>query len=270
MNRLTARDAAALVWKAVVRWRHDNADRLAAAVAYYSMFALAPLLMIGVALSNYLEGRRRTAEFVSQLATVTLGERGMQIARPVIESAPRSHALTFTTLFGVLTLIYGASNLFVHLQASLNAIWGAPPRRRRHWLVTYLERRAFSVGVVFFVALLLLIGPALNIEIGRLGRSQWLGVPFSLLLETVLFAGMYRLLPDVTVAWRDIIPGAVLTASLFTAAQSLLGLYLGRIAARSMYGAAGSLVALLVWVYVSAQILLLGAEFIAVLRAERR
>lgn len=264
--RETARDAGSLLWRALVRWRRDSADRMAAALAYYSMFALAPLLMIGVAMSNYLEGRRRTEAFVSDLATITFGDRGVQIVRPMIESAPKAHAITLATVIGAVTMLYGASNLFVHLQASLNIIWSAEHPKDKSWLRAYVERRMFSVGVVFFLVLLLLLGPALNAEIGRLGRSPWLGLPLSLVVETAVFAAVYHLLPDVDLEWRHILPGCVLAAALFTGAQSLLALYLGRIASRSIYGAAGSLVALLIWVYVSAQILLYGAEFIAVLR----
>lgn len=255
-----------MFWRAALRWNEDAVDTSAAAAAYYSMFSVAPMLMLGVAFSNYLEGRRRTAAFVSDLASLTLGDRGVQLVKPMIQAAPQPRAVTLATVVGLAAMIYGASSLFVHLQAALDGIWRGQRPPGKSWLRAYLHRRVVSIAVLFFVLALLLIGPALSLLMARVGGSQWLALPVSLAVETMLFGAVYRLLPSATLAWRELLPGAVLAASLFTAAQSLLGLYLGRIAARTMYGAAGSLVALLVWVYVSAQVLLYGAEFIQVLR----
>src|SRR5579885_1810230 len=130
-----AKAAGKLLLRVIARWRRDNVDRLAAALAYYSMFSLAPLLMLGVAISNALQGSRRTTRFVSELAQLTLGDRGVQVIKPVLESAPRPHAVTLATVIGLLTMLYGASNLFVHLQAALNSIWEAPAGGK-HWLRT--------------------------------------------------------------------------------------------------------------------------------------
>lgn len=257
--------AGRLLLEAFERWRQGAVDDLAAALAYYSLFSLTPLLMLGVAVSGALTGRGRATEFVSELARLTVGAQGLQLIRPMLDAAPLPHAITLATVVGLGALVYGASTLFLHLHGAFNSIWKAP-ERTTHWLRSYLERRLLSIAVVLCMAVLLIVGPVLDLGLARLGRSQWLGVPVSVALETGIFGALFRFLPDVVLPWRALSQGALLTAVLFAAAQSILGLYLDHVASRSIYGAAGSLIALLVWVYVSAHILLFGAEFTQVLR----
>lgn len=255
------KDAARLVGRAFLRWKRDHIERFAAALAYYSMFSLAPLLMLGVAVAQYVASRRQTAEFVGGLAHATMGEIGPRLVEPILRTAPRPGTDITATILALLTLLYGASGLFTHLQEALDSIFGAPPRTVS-WLRAYVKRRLSAALVCAAFVLLLVVGPTAATAAAALGRSQWSNVAISVLLETFGFALIFRYVPNIRLPWATVLPGAVMTASLFTAGQSLLALYLGAIAARTVYGAASSLAALLVWVYASAQLLLFGAEII--------
>lgn len=256
-----------LLREAGAKWKRDRADVLAASLAYYSVFALAPLVMLGVAVLSLRSETSESRRFMLDLFGMFVGERGAEAIRPMVESAGKLRHGAWAA-FSVATLVYGASSLFVHLQDSLNHIWNAPPRGR-HWIVRFLRRRLLSFALVLLVPALLVLGPALSAALSSFGHPQGGGIVLSLLLETLVFAFIFKFLPDVPVPWADVWVGALFTASLFTLGQTLLGVYLNRIAARSVYGAAGSLVALLVWVHVSAQILLFGAEFIQVYKGTR-
>jgi membrane protein len=161
------------------------------------------------------------------------------------------------------TLVFGASNFFLHLQDALNIIWQAPPAKPG-LLRRVLKRRVLSFALVMLVPVLLLTGPLISAVLSWLGKTQGSTIVVSLIVETVIFALVFKVLPDIPVPWQDVWVGALFTAALFTVGQTILGFYLNHVAARSVYGAAGSLVALLIWVHASAQMLLLGAEFIQV------
>lgn len=255
------KEAAKLFGRALLRWRRDHVERFAAALAYYSMFSLAPLLMLGVAVANRVASRRQTAEFVGSLAEATMGEAGRRVVGPILDLAPRPGADITATVFAFLTLLYGASSLFTHLQEALDSIFGSPPRKTS-WLLAFVKRRFIAGAVCSAFVVMLVAGPTYGTAALRVGRAPWLHLPLSLLVETLSFAMIFRLLPGIKLPWATIMPGAFLTAAFFTGAQSLLALYLSFIAGRSVYGAASSLVALLVWVYASAHLLLFGAELI--------
>lgn len=250
-----------LLVTAFLRWRRDRVERYAAAIAYYSMFSLAPLLMLGVAVANHVASRRQTQEFVGDLARATMGEVGTRVVDPIIRVAPRPGADITASLLVLLTLLYGASSLFIHLQEALDAIFGAEPRDM-HWFKAFLARRVSAALVCGAFVALLVLGPTFGAAAVHLGRSQLPHIPMSLLVETLSFTLVFGFVPNIRLPWGTILPGAFLTAALFTGAQSLLSLYLGAIAARSLYGAASFLAVLLVWVYASAQLLLFGAEII--------
>jgi membrane protein len=257
-----------LLRAAAVKWKADRCDMMGAAIAYYSAFSLAPLVMLGVAVMSLRAGAQQSQRFMLGLLDALVGSRGADAMRPLVESAGRMKHGGWGTALGAATLLYGASTLFVHLQTALNLIWQAPALRRG-WFRRYLKRRMLSAVLVGCVPLVLLFAPAWHARLGSLGRSQAVTVALSVALETLLFGIIFKVLPDVAVPWEDAWVGAVFTASLFTFGQTLLGYYFTRVAARSAYGAAGSIVALLIWLHVSAQILLFGAEFVHAYQQDR-
>ncbi|MDE2040414.1 MAG: YihY/virulence factor BrkB family protein [Elusimicrobia bacterium] len=259
---------AKLTREAALKWRRDRADVMAAALAYYSVFSLAPLVMLGVAVSSLRHGARQGRRLMLALVGTVVGPRGTDAVRPIVESAVRMRHGGWATAVSLATLVYGASTLFAHLQNAFDHIWEAPARRQG-WFLRYLKRRLFSLLLVACVPLVVLAGPAVSAWVAGLDRFRAASSLLVVLAQTGLFAVLFKVLPDVPVPWEDVWAGALFTASLFTVCQALLGFYLNRVAAHSSYGAAGSLVALLVWIHVSTQILLFGAEFVQVCKKSR-
>jgi len=255
-----------LLAEVVAKWRRDKAEKLAASLAFYSVFAIAPMMMFGLALSTYIAQRREATDFFQAISERLLGPRAAESLRPVLESG--GHPRGSATVIGALTLLFGASSTFFHLEDIVNMIWGVA--QGRAGLADYVRRRVFSFFLVIAMTLLFLVAPTLTIVVAGLGRSQTAAALLSFVLEALFFATIFKVLPDAPVHWRDVWSGAILTAAAFAVAQALMGLYLGRIASRSLYGGAGAFLALLFWLYVSAQILLFGAEFVAVRASHRR
>jgi membrane protein len=254
-------------------WFDDQAPTLGAAVAYYTVFSLAPLFIIAVAIAGLIFGREAAQGQIFEQLRVLIGETSAAAVEDVVESADSKPVTgVFATIVGFLALIIGASGVFAQLQASLNAIWRVEPKPGRG-LWGLIQDRVLSFGFILIVGFLLLISLILTAIIGFIG--EWFGgfVPgvetliqilnaiLSLAIITLLFAMIFKFLPDVKIAWRDVWIGALITAALFTAGKEVLGLYLGKSGVASSYGAAGSLIVLLLWVYYSAQILFFGAEF---------
>jgi membrane protein len=254
-------------------WFDDSAPTLGAAVAYYTVFSLAPLFIIAVSIAGLVFGREAAQGQIFEQLRALIGETSAAAMQDVVESA-NSKPVTglFATIVGFITLIIGASGVFAQLQASLNAIWRVEPKPGRG-LWGLIQDRVLSFGFILVVGFLLLISLILTAIIAFIG--EWFGgfVPgvetliqvlnaiLSLAIITLLFATIFKFLPDVKIAWRDVWIGALITAALFTAGKEILGLYLGRSGVASSYGAAGSLIVLLLWVYYSAQIVFFGAEF---------
>lgn len=253
-------------------WLDDNASRLAAALAYYALLSLAPLLIIAVAVSGFFFGpdaaRGRVAE---ELGNVVGAEAAASI-QGVLANAHSPAEGTLGTIVGIVTLFVGASGFFGELQSSLNTVWEVKPKPGRGvW--GEIGRRFFSFAMVLGVAFLLLVSLVLSSILsaagsyfsGHLpgGEPLWQVINFviSLAIVAALFAVIFKYIPDAQIKWQDVWPGAVVTAVMFTIGKSLLGLYLGKAAVGSAYGAAGSIIALVVWVYYATQIVLLGAEF---------
>ena len=250
----------------------DNAERLGAALAYYALFSLAPLVVLALAVVGLLYGQQAAAareELVAQVRDV-IGPDGAALFQNLLEGAAAAPtAGVWSAVLGSVVLIVGATALFARLQEALNTIWNATPHHAG-W-VGFLRRRGLSLllvigtGVVIVASLLLtsiiagladrLAAPGLLLAAERIG---------SLVVLTLLFAALYRFLPDASVRWSDVWLGAVLGAVLFTLGTWGLGWYIGRASVTSAYGAAGALVALLIWIYYSAQIFFLGAEFTTV------
>lgn len=249
----------------------DKAPRLGAALAYYTVFSIGPLLLIAVAMAGIFLGQEAAQGQISSELGKVFGTQMSKALEQMIEAAAKPKSGTIATIVGVVMLLVGASGLFAQLKDALNTIWNVE-KKEASGIKGMVKERFLSMAMVLAIGFLLLISLAFDAAISAMG--PWLGrlvggealvqglqLLLSFAISTVLFAAIFRILPDLTIAWRDVWLGSVLTSILFVVGKWALGLYLGKAAVGSAYGAAGSLVILLVWVYWSAQILFLGAEF---------
>jgi membrane protein len=260
--------------KAAVRgWSEDNVPTLGAALAYYSIFSLAPVAVIAIGVASVVfQEEVARGQLVAEMEHY-LGHAAAQALQDMLSHSSAAGGGWLATVIGLVTVLVGASGVFVQLQASLNTIWKVTTKPGRAFWNLVLQR-LLSFGLVIVTALLALASMIANAAL--VGLESWLTTVFSpasvawweatnsltsFAVLMVLFALVYKLLPDVIVRWRDVWVGALVTALLFTLGKYLIGLYLGRSGLSSAFGAAGSLVAILVWVYYSAQIVLFGAEF---------
>ena len=256
------------------QWRQDQASVMAAALAYYTVFSLAPLLIIVIAIAGAVFGEQAAkGELVMQMQGL-IGKEGAQLIQTAIENASQLDPSQgpIPTLINIILLLSGASVIFGQLQQSLNRIWKVEPKPG-NGLIDFVRQRLLSFSMVLVIAFLLLVSLVISTILVILGNYLRDLVPgftylwhllnffVSLGIVTLLFAMMFKILPDAKIAWKDVWMGAALTALLFDIGKFLLGLYLGKTSLASAYGAAGSLVIILTWVFYSAQILFLGAEF---------
>lgn len=252
-------------------WSEDKASNLAAALAYYTAFSVAPLLLLAITVAGLIFGREAAQGQVFGQLQGMLGPDGAEAIQTAIANSQKGSASVLSATIGFATLIWSASNVFSQLQDALDTIWEVRPDPNAG-IVGTVKRRFFSMTMVLGIGFLLLVSLVLSAGLtavgtffGNLlpgGAVVWEGVNFVLSFGviTALFAAMYKILPDAKVAWSDVWFGAAATALLFTIGKFLLGLYLGYASIGSTFGAAGSLLVFLVWVYYSAQILLFGAE----------
>jgi membrane protein len=261
-----------LLTETFTQWSEDKPFQLAAALAYYTLFSLAPLLLIAITITGVVFGREATEQQIVNTLGGLVGPQGAQAIRELLRSASHPQAGVLGTLISILTLLIGAGGVVGQLQDSLNTIWGVAPKPGRG-LWGLLKDRFVSLSLVLGVGFLLLVSllvstvlsAAITFMSGALpgGEGLWhaveLGVSFG--FTTLLFALIYKLLPAVEIAWRDVWVGAAMTAVLFTLGKFLIGLYLGQSGIDSAYGAASSLVLVLVWVYYAGLIFFFGAEF---------
>jgi membrane protein len=254
-------------------WREDNAPRLGAALSYYTVFSLAPLLLIAVAIAGAVFGEEAaTGQVMGQLRAL-LGEEGAQAIQALLENARRPGEGVVAGLVGLATLFLGASGVFNELRGALNTIWEVPVKPGGGLWKTVRER-LLSFAMVLVLGFLLLVSLLMSTALAAVG-ARWGGFLSGTLhllevanfvvflgVATVLFALIYKFLPDVhpPIAWRDVWAGALMTSVLFSIGKWGIGLYLGRGTVGSAFGAAGSLVVVLVWVYYAAQVMFLGAE----------
>ena len=254
-------------------WSEDKVPRLAAALAYYSAFALAPLLLIAIAVAGLVFGREAASNQIGQQLSGLLGPSAAESVNTMVKAASADKGGgILASIIGIVTLLFAASGVFGELKDSLNTIWEVQPKPNQGFMTT-VKQRFFSFTMVLGVGFLLLISLVLSAALGALGGVVvgdqagesliWKTVNFvvSFGVTTLLFALIYKVLPDVKIQWRDVWIGALVTALLFTLGKAAIGWYLGRPGTTSTYGAAGSFVALLLWLYYSAQILFFGAEF---------
>ena len=253
-------------------WWDDDALRLGASLAYYTLFAIAPVLLVATAIAGMVFGAEAVrGEIVGQLDQL-VGREGADAVQGLLEVASQRRAGVVATVVGSIAFVVAASGAFLELQAALNTIWKVKANPGIN-LKAFAFDRLRSFGLMVAIGFLLMVSLAVTAALAALGGwlsghspnvpLVWNGVTVlvSLIVTTALFALLYRVLPDVHLRWRDVTTGACVTAVLFTIGQQFIGLYLGQSSVASSYGAMGSVMILLLWVYYSCQIVLFGAEF---------
>jgi len=271
-----------LLKNTAAKWQSDNTFRLAASLAFYTIFSLAPLMLIAVGIASLFFSRQTAVDRIVYELQQLVGDKGAQVIRQVLESAGGLGEGIWAIGIGIVTLIIGASAVFAELQAALNIIWGVKAQVRRGLLLDLVIDRLRSFSIAVGVGFLLLVSLVLSAALSGLREYlnyrmpavpviwQALDIVASFVLVTLLFTMIYKYLPDVRLEWRDVWTGAAATSLLFTIGKYLIGIYLGRTATSNAYGAAGSFVVLLIWIYYSALISFFGAEFTQVYARRQR
>ena len=262
--------------RAANRFIDDDCMTMAAALAYYTTFSLAPLLLIVIGVVGLAFGRDVVQQEIQRQIQGLVGQGAAKEVAMMVESAGRhSSSSVPSAVVGLIALLLGASGAFSQLQTALNQIWRVKPDPRVGGLKNFLGQRILSFGMIVAFAFLLLVSLAVTAAMSAFGDfikpylPAWfsgmmmmaIGFVASFAIVTALFASMYKILPDAVIQWKDVWAGAAITSLLFTAGKFLIGAYLGRSGAADAYGAAGSLVLLVLWVYYSSMVMLVGAEF---------
>jgi membrane protein len=262
-----------LLWGTVFKFFGDGCSAMAAALSFYTFFSLPALVGLLLSLVGRVMDPERVQTAIVHQVQGLIGTAGAEQVRTIIANARHAEGATLATALSLLALAFGATTAFAQLQEALNRIWGVKPDPRRNQLRVFLVKRIFSFGVVITLAFLLLVSLTVSTVLGLLGErmTSVLGMPpfvlelatsvVSFVIVAGLFAVMYRYLPDARIAWRDVRAGAVGSALLYTLGKVGIGLYLGGANPGNAYGAAGSLAVVLIWVYYTSMVLLLGAEF---------
>ena len=271
-----------LLWLAIKGWSKDNVPRLGASLAYYTLFAVSPILLIAIAIAGSVFGAEAVRGQIVNEIDGLVGRQGAEAIQMILQGAHRDQSGTLAVIIGSFTLIIAASGAFLELQHALNTIFRVKTDPKKSGIQRLLLSRLRSFGLVISIGFLLMVSLLVSAGLSALSArlqeidlaGPWIlkgiDVAVSLTVMTLLFGMIYRFLPDVRLAWRDVWIGAFVTSLLFSIGKFLIGLYLGQSGVASSYGAAGSLVVLLVWVYYSAQVILLGAEFTRVYAEHRR
>ena len=262
-----------LVRRTIGAWLDDYAPSMGAALAYYTIFSIAPLLLIVIAVTGWFFGAEAArGEILAQLEGL-MGRDGAMMIEGLIKSANDPAKSAWATATGVVLLLIGATTVFGELQDALDRIWRAPVKVNSGGIFKLVQTRLLAFGMIFGISFLLMVSLIVSAGLSALGKwwaplfagwevvAQLVNFFASFALITALFALIYKFMPRVRVAWRDVWFGAAFTSLLFTIGKLLIGLYIGKSGVASVFGAAGSLVVLLLWVYYSAQIFLLGAEY---------
>lgn len=259
--------------QSVASWRADYAPSMGAALAYYTVFSVAPLILIVISVVGLVFGRDEARGEISAQLSGLMGDDGARAVQSMLEALNKPAQGIFATLVGIVLLLVGATTVFGELQDALDRIWRAPARNEGGGIFGLMRARLLSFSMIMGIGFLLMVSLVASAALAALGEwwapifggwatlAQGVNFVFSFLMVTVVFAMIYKIMPRVSVQWRDVWVGATVTAVLFTIGKHLIGLYIGKTSLASGYGAAGSLVVVLVWVYYSAQIFLLGVEF---------
>jgi len=257
---------------AFTSWQSDYAPSMGAALSYYTVFSIAPLLVIVIAVAGLVFGQEAAHADIMEQAGGLLGENSAKAIEGMLASAQKPKEGTLASLLGILAMIVGATTVFAELESNLNRIWKVETQKVSG-LWHFIRTRLLSIGMVLAIGFLLIVSLVVSSAIAVWGKywSGWfegmelllhiVNFVVSVGVITVLFALIYRFLPRIAIGWGDVWIGALVTSLLFSFGKFLIGLYVGKSGMESSYGAAGALVVLLVWVYYSSQIFLLGAEF---------
>ena len=255
----------------ILAFVEDEALSRGAAIAFYTVTSIAPVLLIVIAIAGLVFGREAAQGAITAQLSSLMGQQTAEVLQSAVASAAGKSSGIIASIIGIVTLLITASGVFGEMQSALNAIWKAEPKGTT--VSRLIRARAASLGLVGALGFLLIVSLVVSAGLTAFGGYlsavlpfgkfvlSVLNVVFSIALISVLFAAIYKILPDRQLEWRDVVIGAVVTAVLFTVGKSLIGWYLGSSAVASSFGAAGALIVLLLWVYYSAQIFLLGAEF---------
>ena len=269
-----------ILWEAGVAWNEDNVFKHSAAVSFYTLFSLAPITIIAVSVAGLFFGEEVASRQLSAQMTQLIGAGGAEVMQGAMEAGTLGDGMLSAAL-GIGLMIFGATTVFAQLQDSLNSIWGVKATPARSGWIVLVMQRVISFAMVLTVGFLLLtslvlstaLTAAVEVAKGWMTVAPWVlhgaDLTVGLIIITALFALMFKVLPDVVVRWSEVWIGAFVTAVLFTLGRFLIALYLGHSTVASLYGAAGSLVALLIWIYYSCAILFYGAEFIRAYRISR-
>lgn len=261
-----------LLKESTTAWSEDKASRLAASLSYYTIFSIAPLLILSIGVAGLVFGQEAASNQIFHQIRGLVGDQGAEAIQTIVKNVNKSGGGLFGTLVGLGTLFLGASGAFGQLQDALNTIWQVQPKPGQG-IKGFLRTRFLSFSMVLVIGFLLLVTLVLSAAMAGLGSYlegilpipavalQALNFVISFVVTGLLFTLIYKVLPDVTVKWKDVWIGGFFTALLFSLGRFLIGLYLGRASVSSAYGAAGSLVIILLWIYYSSQILFFGAEF---------
>lgn len=256
----------------VEEWFNQRAGSKGAALAFYTLFSMAPLLILVISIAGAVFGEKAAQGEIFNQLNGLVGPRGAEAIQLLLASAHNSDSGTVATIVATVLMLVGATTVFSELKDSLDELWHVPPARQSG-LVAFIRTRLLSFGLILVLAFLLLVSLVVSAVL-QLLQNYWSGIwsniayvvspvsqIFSFLVITCLFASIFKLLPNIKIAWRDVWIGALGTAALFVLGKFLIGVYLGNSGVASSYGAAGSVIALLLWVYYSAQIFFFGAEF---------
>ncbi|TVQ41717.1 MAG: YihY/virulence factor BrkB family protein [Wenzhouxiangella sp.] len=263
-------------WTAILiaagqNWLQSQAFIYAAALAFFTVFSIAPVMIVVVAMIGLVLGERAArGELMEQLQQV-LGSEAAEVVETAVINSQIEQSGILPTLIGIVAIVAGATTVFAQMQQSLNQIWDVAPRPSRNSIWLFIKARVLSLTIVLAIGFVLMVSLLLSVAMRAIMNfaEQWLPIPgwsmvaveigISLTVITLLFAAIFKILPDVILGWRDVLAGALITAVLFTVGRSLIAIYLATTATASTYGAAGSLVVLLLWVNYSSLILLFGA-----------
>lgn len=260
-----------LLRESFVDWREDDAGRLAAALSYYAIFSLAPLLVLVIAVSGMVFPEELVQHQLRTELRGLVGEEGAEMIQSIVRNARRSDSGALATLVGMVALVLGATGVFGQLQHAMNTVWEVRPKSGRG--ITGIVRDRFAsftmvLGVCFLLMVSLVVSALLTaaqeLVLGSFranGTDQVINFLVSFVVISLLFALIFKVLPDVRIQWRDVWIGATVTSLFFNVGKLLIGFYLGTTAVTSWFGAAGALAIILLWVYYSSQILFFGAEF---------
>ena len=254
-------------------WLDDDVPSMGAALAYYTLFSLAPLLLIVISVAGLVFGQEAARGEIALQLRALMGEPGADAVQALLASVGQPAESTWATLLGVLLLLIGATTVFGELQSALDRIWRVPATAPVSGWLHLLRARMLSFGMILVIGFLLMVSLVLSAALATMERlwspffGGWISIASAsnaaagFVLVTAMFALIYKVMPRAQVLWRDVWTGALFTALLFSLGKALIGVYIGRSGIVSGFGAAGSLVVVLLWVYYSAQIFLIGAEF---------